>query len=57
MKAYQVTFNVPDDFCPEDAGLSIAYPEEKGQISVLDEGFVDISQVGVINLDEQKTTE
>lgn len=40
MKTYQITFNVPDDFVPEEMELNVSY---KDDIEIIGEGEVDIS--------------
>lgn len=43
MKRYQVIFEVPDDFNPDDLTLTASYGETPGQIRLADEGF-ELSQ-------------
>ena len=38
MKQYQITFNVPDDFDPEEMELNVTY---KDNVAILNEGFID----------------
>lgn len=39
MKQYQMTFNVPDDFDPEEMIMNVQY--EKGEITIEGEGFYE----------------
>ena len=55
MKKYQLTFDVPDDFEPEELSLTTEY---KDTISISDEGFVPSvsEQIGKL-IDEQVKVE
>ena len=46
MKQYQVVFNVPENFDPDKLSLQASYevPEDAGQMSIEEEGFVDNEQ-------------
>ena len=46
MKQYQVVFNVPENFDPDKLSLQASYevPEDAGQMSIEEEGFVDDEQ-------------
>ena len=46
MKQYQVVFNVPENFDPDKLSLQASYevPEDAGQMSIEEEGFVDEEQ-------------
>ena len=43
MKHYQITFEVPDDFNPDNMELNAAYGEGT-EVSISDEGFVQYAR-------------
>jgi len=53
MKHYQITFQVPDDFVPEDLELNVTYKDE---IEIVQEGEVSVESLlaNQINLTNQK---
>ena len=53
MKKYQITFEVPDDFDPEELELEAKY---KDNISVSDEGFVTATSEDLEKILEEKLT-
>lgn len=53
MKKYQITFEVPDDFDPEELELEAKY---KDTISVSDEGFVTVTSGDLAKILEEKLT-
>lgn len=56
MKQYQILFDVPDNFVPEQLALQATYddPEAANTITISDEGFVDGNQALELT-DELKT--
>ena len=44
MKQYQITFNVPDDFQPDELSLSANYDRGENEISIAEEGFTEESE-------------
>ena len=47
MKQYQIVFNVPDDFVPEELELTASYGKGQGEISIEGESFIKSSEEDV----------
>lgn len=51
MAIYQFRLDVPDDFDPEELSIELDYD---GQITILDEGFVDVDKIAKQLVDSAK---